>query len=110
MELVKTRWCFKLDLDDNFEIPYAIDKVHPDDISDRELSKKIETGGGTSIAKVRLFWEKISPFKLAEGSRDTFLNMQVEEAFMKCESILANKFDEIKTMKSNVQKLEELAE
>jgi hypothetical protein len=36
--------------------------------------------------------------------------MQVEEAFMKCEGILANKFDSIKAMKANVQKLEELAE
>jgi len=110
MELIKSRWCFKLDLDDNYEIPFPIDKVHPDDISDKELAKKIDAGGGTSIAKVRLYWEKISPFKVAEGSRDTFLNMQIEEAFGKCESILADKYETIKTMKSNVQKLEELAE
>jgi len=37
MDLIKQRWRFKLELDEGFEIPYAIDKVHPDDISDREL-------------------------------------------------------------------------
>jgi hypothetical protein len=36
--------------------------------------------------------------------------MQVEEAFIKCEGILAKTFDSIKAMKANVQKLEELAE
>lgn len=102
LELIKQRWCFKLDLDDNTEIPFPIDKVHPDDVSDKELMKKIEVGGGVSLAKIRLYWEKISPFKLAEGSRDTFLNMQVEEAYRKCEDVLQDKFDTIKTMKSNV--------
>lgn len=110
MELIKSRWCFKLDMDEGYEIPFPIDKVHPDEVSDKELQKKIDGGGGTTVAKVRLYWEKISPFKIAEGSRDTFLNMQIEEAFIKCESILSEKYETIKKMKSNVEKLGELAE
>lgn len=64
LELLKERWGFKLGLDDLDFIPYPIEKVHPDDVSDKELMLKL--GGlteGISIATVRLYWDNISPFK-----------------------------------------------
>ena len=75
LDCLKERWQFKLGLDD-LEIPYPIDKVHPDDVTDKKLQKDI--GGlaeGVQISTVRLYWENISPFKTQEGSKDTFLNM-----------------------------------
>lgn len=64
LDLLKERWCFKLGLEDGFEIPFPIDKVHPDDVSDKKLLGAI--GGlseGISISTVRLYWDNISPFK-----------------------------------------------
>lgn len=58
----------------------------------------------------RIFWEKISPLKLAEGSRDTFLNMQIENAYLKAKAELQDKKDVLKNMKKKISKLNELAQ
>lgn len=37
LELVMKRWRFKLGLDEGFEFPFPLDKIHPDQITDQLL-------------------------------------------------------------------------
>jgi hypothetical protein len=67
-EAIQRRWRFKLGLDEGFELPFPIDKVHPDDID----YKKLEADMGTSVplATIKMFVEQVSPFRVQEGSKD----------------------------------------
>lgn len=107
-EAIQRRWRFKLGLDEGFELPFPIDKVHPDDID----YKKLEADMGTSVplATIKMFVEQVSPFRVQEGSKDQYLNNCIQDLYIECEAKIQAKMDTIAKMKENVTKLEELAE
>jgi len=86
---------------------------HPDSKTDKELAEIIKGGSlpkGTEVQTARILWEHTSPFKLAEGSKDTYLNMQIENAYIKAKAELQDKKDVLKNMKKKVNKLTEFAQ
>jgi len=52
-EAIQRRWKFKLGLDDGFEVPFQLDKVHPDDIKDKDLRNA--DLGGKPLTTVKLY-------------------------------------------------------
>lgn len=39
---VQKRWKFKLGLDEAFELPFSLEKRHPDDIDYKQLEKEMD--------------------------------------------------------------------
>lgn len=79
---------FKLGLDDD-PLSAELMACHPDSKTDKELAEIIKGGSlpkGTEVQTARILWEKTSPFKLAEGSKDTYLNMQIENAYIRAKA------------------------
>jgi hypothetical protein len=68
---IRKRWCFKLGLDEGFELPFPIDKIHPDDVTNKMLSA---ADAGVPIATMRLYLDAVSPFKLEEYSKNAYIN------------------------------------
>ncbi len=54
-EAIQKRWRFKLGLDDGFELPFAIDKVHPEDIDYKKLEADI--GSTVPVSTIKMFVE-----------------------------------------------------
>jgi hypothetical protein len=79
-EAIQKRWRFKLGLEDGFELPIPLDKVHPDDIDYKKL--EAELGSSTPISTIKMFVENVSPFRVNEGSKDQFLNGLIEDFFV----------------------------
>lgn len=109
--MIKARWCFKLGLDEGFELPDELTKCHPDTKTDKELAEAIKASGAGAgqLAAIRLLWENTSPFKIS-NPKDIYLDMQIEDAYLKCEAQLQDKVTVIDNMKKKVSKLEEFGE
>lgn len=70
-------------MDDGIELPPAITKMHPDDISQAKLEAiKSEIGATVPTATLRMFIEQVSPFKFQEGSKDHYLNECINEMYL----------------------------
>jgi len=82
---VQRRWRFKLGLDECFDVPFPLDKVHPDDIDYKSLEKDFDNLK-VPISTIKLYIENVSPFRISEGSKDHFLNNCIEEFYLQCES------------------------
>lgn len=80
LELIMKRWKFKLGLDEGFELGIPLDKVHPDEITDKEL-QAADMGPGVTVATLRLFIEHCSPFRRDAYSKDAYLNHCLEDLY-----------------------------
>lgn len=110
-ESIQKRWRFKLGLDEGIELPAAILKMHPSDINQQKLEQiKQDIGATVPTATLRMFIEQVSPFRFQEGSKDHFLNECINEMYLQCEAKIQVKCDTIVKMKSNVDRLNEIAE
>jgi len=79
-EAIQKRWKFKLGLDDGFELPFPIEKIHSDDIDYKQLETNL--GSAVPISTVKLYIENVSPFRIEEGNRDHYLNGCIEELYL----------------------------
>ena len=73
-------------------------KKHPKDITDHDLAG-VELGNGVTVATVRLYIEKVSPFNVEAYSKNVFLDRCVEDLYLECEARRVDKFEEIQMMK-----------
>ena len=105
------RWKFKLGLDDGFELPEKanIKKKHPKDISDEDLAE-VELGPGVTLASVRLYIDKVSPFNHEAYNKNVFLDRCIEDLYMELEGKKLKWHGEIERMKTHITGLEEIAE
>lgn len=108
-ESIQKRWKFKLGLDEGFELPFPLDKIHPNDIDDKML-QQCDLQPGMNISTVRLYIDNVSPFKWSEFSKNEFINRCIEQMYLDCEFIIEGKVNDIAKMKSQVEKLDELAD
>ena len=72
-EAIEARWKFKLGLDDGFELPEEAKKKHPKDITDQDLAS-VELGPGVTLATVRLYIDKTSPYNNNAYNKNVFLD------------------------------------
>lgn len=110
-EAIQQRWKFKLGLDDGFELPEKanIKKKPPHEITDEDLAE-VDFGQGVTIATVRLYIEKVSPFNHEAYSKNVFLDRCIEELYMEIESKKMKSHADIEKMKKYIEGLEEYAE
>lgn len=101
VEAIQRRWKVKLGLDDAFELPATpevnIKTMLPRDIKDKDLAK-LEFGQPVSVAAVRLYIEKTSPFNLEGYSKHVFLDQCIEQLYMECEARRVDQFENIGKM------------
>jgi hypothetical protein len=95
---------------DDLELPETVklDQVQPKNIPDSEL-EKIEQPG-VSLATVRLYIEKVSPFNLNGYSKNAYLDEQIERLFLSLENQRTKKYEMIQRVKKNVALMEEYAD
>eukprot|EP00353_Schmidingerella_taraikaensis_P001048 CAMPEP_0185596582 /NCGR_PEP_ID=MMETSP0434-20130131/80836_1 /TAXON_ID=626734 ORGANISM="Favella taraikaensis, Strain Fe Narragansett Bay" /NCGR_SAMPLE_ID=MMETSP0434 /ASSEMBLY_ACC=CAM_ASM_000379 /LENGTH=438 /DNA_ID=CAMNT_0028225103 /DNA_START=2099 /DNA_END=3415 /DNA_ORIENTATION=- len=100
-----------LALDDGFELPERanIKKKHPNDISDEDLAE-CELGPGTTLATVRLYIDKVSPYNNEAYNKNVFLDRLIEDLYISCEAKKMKKHSDIEKMKKHIEGLEEIAE
>ena len=110
-EAIQQRWKFKLGLDDGFELPEKVNikKKPPHEITDEDLAE-VDFGNGVTIATVRLYIEKVSPFNHEAYSKNVFLDRCIEELYMEIESKKMKAHADIEKMKKYIEGQEELAE
>ena len=110
-EAIQQRWKFKLGLDDGFELPEKanIKKKPPNEITDEDLAE-VDFGQGVTIATVRLYIEKVSPFNHEAYSKNVYLDRCIEELFMEIENKKMKNHADIEKMKKYIEGQEELAE
>ena len=108
-DAIQKRWRFKLGLDDGFELPFPIEKVHPDDI-DKKMLSTVDAGAGIPMSTIRMYIEHVSPFRFEEHSKNAYLNECIEELYLDLEFRIQGKIDTIATMKKHVERLDELAD
>ena len=77
-EAISRRWKFKLGLDDGFEIPQEEQKKHPSEMDYEKIAKEVGQQGVTA-ATIKLYVEKTTPAIIQAGTKDTFLNLCIEE-------------------------------
>jgi len=63
-----------------------------------------------TLASVRLYIEKCSPFNHDAYSKNVFLDRCIEDLFLDCENKKIKKHADIEKMKKNIEGLEEIAE
>lgn len=110
-EAIQQRWKFKLGLDDGFEMPERanLKKKHPKDITDEDLAE-CELGPGTTLATIRLYINKVSPFNNNAYNKNVFLDRCIEDLYLECEGKKIKKHSDIERMKKHIEGLEEIAE
>ena len=108
-EAIQARWKFKLGLDDGFELPEKSKKKHPKEVTDEDL-KEVELGPGMTLATVRLYIEKVSPYNNNAYNKNVFLDQCIEDLYLACEGKKIKKAEDIEKMKKNIESLEEIAE
>ena len=110
-EAIQQRWKFKLGLDDGFELPERanIKNKHPKDITDEDLAE-VELGSNMTLATLRLYIEKVSPFNHGTYSKNVFLDRCIEDMYLACENKKIKKHADIEKLKKNIEGLEEIAE
>lgn len=80
---IQRRWQFKLGLDEGFELPFPIEKVHPDDVTNKMLA---QSDSGAPVATLRKYLEQVSPFYLEAHSKNAFINECIESLFLELEA------------------------
>lgn len=55
--------------------------MHPDDIDYPKLEKELD-GQKIPIATIKIFIDNVSPFVVQAGSKDQFLNGQIEDFYL----------------------------
>ncbi len=110
-DAIQQRWKYKLGLDDGFELPERanIKKKHPKDITDEDLAE-VELGPGVTLATVRLYINKVSPFNHEAYNKNVFLDGCIEELYLECEGKKMKKHGDVERMKKHIEGLEEIAE
>lgn len=110
-DAIQQRWKYKLGLDDGFELPESanIKKKHPKDITDKDLAE-VELGPGVTLATVRLYIDKVSPFNHEAYNKNVFLDGCIEDLYLECEGKKIKKHSEVERMKKHIEGLEEIAE
>lgn len=107
-EAIARRWKFKLGLSDGFEIPAEEAKKHPSEMDYDKIAKECSSDGpGITAATIRLYVEKTSPQIISAGSKDTFLNMCIEELAGEIEARILNKKESIKKTEDDIRYLED---
>lgn len=98
-------------LDDGFELPERanLKKKHPKDITDEDLAE-VELGPGVTLATVRLYINKVSPFNNGAYNKNVFLDRCIEDLYLACENKKIKKHGDIEKMKKHIENLEEIAE
>ena len=108
---IERRWQVKLGLDEGFELPEKcnIKTRHPDTIRDDELvGEGLENG--VSIATMRIYIGKVSPFNHSAYGKNVFLNKCIEELYLTCENKKNTARGHIDQLKKHIEKIEEFAE
>lgn len=54
---------------------------HPKDITDADLAE-VELGPGVSLATIRLYIDKVSPFNNEAYSKNVFLDQCIEDLYL----------------------------
>ena len=74
MEAIRRRWQFKLGIEEGFELPenINIEKTHPNYILDADLKNSEQPG--VSLATMRMYIEKTSPFMIEGYDKNMFLD------------------------------------
>ena len=70
----------------------------------------MELGPGITMATIRLYIEKVSPFNNDAYSKNVFLNRLIEEFYKDIELKKVKKHGDIEKMKKHIEGLEEIAE
>ena len=86
-----------------------IKKKAPHEITDEDLAE-CDFGAGVTIATVRLYIEKVSPFNHEAYSKNVFLDRCIEELYMEIESKKMKAHVDIEKMKKYIEGQEEVAE
>lgn len=81
-EAIQRRWKFKLGLDEGFELPFPIEKVHPDDVTNKMLG---QSDAGVPVSTCRMYLDNVSPFRAEEFSKNAFINDCIEELYVTME-------------------------
>lgn len=63
-----------------------------------------------SIATIRLYIEKVSPFNHEAYNKNVFLDQCIEDLYIECEAKKMSKHSDIEKMKKHIESLEEIAE
>ena len=84
-------------------------KKQPKDITDEDLAE-VELGPGITLATVRLYIEKVSPFNNDAYNKNVFLDRLIEEFYTAIEKKKIKKHTDIEKMKKHIEGLEEIAE
>ena len=106
-EAIQQRWKFKLGIED-FDMPESLKKKHPDDIKDEDLAECDLPG--CTLATIRLYIEKTSPFNNEAYNKNVFLDRCIEDLYKECEAKKLKKHGDIEKMKKHIEGLEEIAE
>ena len=96
-------------MEDGFELPEKAKKKHPDEVTDDDL-KEVELGPGMTLATVRLYIAKVSPYNNNAFNKNVFLDQCIEDLYLACEGKKIKKNDDIEKMKKHIEKLDEIAE
>ena len=86
-----------------------IKKKLPSEITDEDLAEA-DFGNGVTIATIRLYIEKVSPFNHEAYSKNVYLDRCIEELFMEIENKKMKNHADIEKMKKYIEGQEELAE
>ena len=71
---------------------------------------EVELGPGVTLATVRLYIDKVSPFYNGAFNKNVFLDRCIEDLYLACENKKIKKHGDIEKMKKHIEGLEEIAE
>ena len=71
---------------------------------------EVELGPGITMATVRLYINKVSPFNNEAYNKNVFLDRLIEEFYLSLEKKKLKKHDDIEKMKKHIEHLEEVKE
>ena len=94
-EAIQQRWKFKLGIED-FDMPESLKKKHPDDIKDEDLAECDLPG--CTLATIRLYIDKTSPFSNEAYNKNVFLDRCIEDLYKECEAKKLKKHGDIEKM------------
>ena len=78
-------------------------------MTDEDL-KEVELGPGVTLATVRLYIEKVSPYNNNAYNKNVFLDQCIEDLYKSIEAKKIKKHEDIEKMKKHIEGLEEIAE
>jgi hypothetical protein len=71
---------------------------------------EVEFGDGVTMATIRLYIEKVSPFMHGNYNKNVFLDGCIEDLYLDCEGKKMKNHGHIEKMKKHIEGLEEIAE